>query len=262
MKSLQRLGVIVALGFLSAGLAAAGPLGLAGDGKKPEHKTGQTPPQKPPAKPPEKKPEPKPEPKPAPKPEAPKRVAIGDEVDGALAFEDTDGKAHALKEYRGKIVAIALWSVDCPTCKLYEARVKKLNDDYSAKGVVVLAVDPNAAEAEHLKEFSSKNPLGASVMSDPGQKFVQKVGALSTPEIYILDAKGMLRYKGAIDDDAKGEKADKAKTFARTALDEMVGGKPVTTATTTATGTLIKVAPAKKPEEKKPEEKPAPPKKN
>lgn len=253
MKFMQRCGVVFGVVFLACGLAAAGPLNLAGGGTKPQHKT-PSPAQKPPAKPPEKKPDTKPA-TPA-KPPPPKTVAIGEEVDGALMLNDTDGKPHALKDYRGKIVAIAMWSIDCPTCKLYEARVKKLNDDYSSKGVVVLAVAPNAGEADHLKDFVAKNPLGASVMTDPGQKLVQKLGALSTPEIYLLDAKGMLRYKGAIDDDPKGEKADKAKTFVKTALDELAGGKPVTTATTMATGSQIKVATAKKADE------PAPPKKS
>ena len=133
--------------------------------------------------------------------------------------------------------------------------MKKLGDDFASKGVVLIAVDPNSAEAAQLKEFNARNPLGTPVVTDPAQKFVQRVGAQSTPEIYLLDAKGVLRYKGAIDDDPRGEKGDKAKAYARTAIEELLAGKPVTTPTTTASGSPIKTV------AKKPEDKPEPPKK-
>ena len=256
MQHLQRCFVVLGVAVLSGGLALARPSYSTGDSHADQHKSTQKPAPKPPEKKPEPKPEQKPEPKPEKKPEQPKRAAIGDEVDGGLAFSGPEGKPHALKDDRGKIVAIAIWSTECPTCKQYEARMKKLEDDFASKGVVLLPVDPNASEAAQLKDFNARNPLGVPVLSDPGQKFVQHVGAHSTPEIYLLDAKGVLRYKGAIDDDPRGEKGDKAKAYVRSAIDELLAGKPVTTATTTATGSPIKLG-----ADKKPDEKPAPPKK-
>lgn len=231
--------------------------------------------QKPPEKP--QKPEPKPPQKPDAKPtEAkapPKPVAIGEEVDSAIALNDTDGKAHALKDYRGKTLVVAMWSIDSAECKQYQERLKKLSDEFADKGVVVLAVDPNANELDsgaepykRMKEYTTKNPIGATLVTDPGDKLVDKLGARTTPEVFVIDAKGMLRYKGAFDDDPKSEKADKATPYAHKAVEEVLAGKPVTTPTTIAAGSAIKVAPkpdAKKPEppKHKPEDKPAPKKK-
>ncbi len=233
--------------------------------------THTTPAQKPTPKPPEKKPEAKPEQKPAAKAEAPKQPTIGDEVDGAIALTDTAAKPHTLREYRGKALVLAMWSIDSATCKTYQDRLKKLTDEYAAKGVTVIAVDPNAADLEagadpykRMKDYSSKTPLGAALVADPEGKLSERLSAHTTPEVFVIDAKGVLRYKGAIDDDPKVEKGDKANAFLRKALDELLAGKPVTNSSTVTSGEPIKRGPAPKPAEpaKKPEEKPTPPKKN
>lgn len=208
---------------------------------------------KPPARPPDQKPKP---------PEPAKHVGIGEEVDGSIALTDTDGKTHMLREYRGKPLVITMWSIDCVACKQYHDRLKKLSDD--SKGAVVLAVDPNANELDpgadqfkRIKDYIAKNPMGATFMSDPGDKLSDKLGATMTPEIFVIDAKGMLRYKGAIDDDPKGEKGDKANMYVRKALEEVSADKPVTTPSTTTDGSPIRRGAAPKPPEKKPE--PPPP---
>src|SRR5262249_9655269 len=146
-----------------------------------------------PAPKPEQKPEPKPDPKPA--PAAAKHVAIGEEVDPTLTLVDADGKSHTLRDYRGKTVVLAMWSVDCATCKGYQKKLDQLGADYGAKNVVVIAVDPNAGEATRLKDAGVKEP----VMADQGSKLAEKLGAMTTPELFVLDDKGMLRYRGAID---------------------------------------------------------------
>src|SRR5579862_1992383 len=51
-----------------------------------------------------------------------------------------DGKTHTLKEYSAApILAILFTCNHCPTAQLYETRVKKLADDYVAKGVKLVA---------------------------------------------------------------------------------------------------------------------------
>ncbi len=269
MHSLPKTCLALAI-FSFVGLPAH-----AGTPHKKSTTTHSTPAQKPATKPPEKKPEPKPEAKPeqkpAPKAEAPKQPTIGDEVDGAIALTDTAAKAHMLREYRGKALVLAMWSLDSATCKTYQDRLKNLTDEYAVKGVTVIAVDPNSADLDagadpykRMKDYTSKSPLGAALLADPDGKLSERLSAHMTPEVFVIDAKGVLRYKGAIDDDPKVEKADKANAFLRKALDEVLAGKPVTNSSTVAAGEPIKRGPAPKPAEpaKKPDEKPAPPKKN
>ncbi len=57
--------------------------------------------------------------------------------------------------------------------------------------------------------------------------------------LYIVDPKGQLVYAGAIDDKRSTNRADvkTAKNFVRAAMTEALAGKPVTTASTTASTT-------------------------
>jgi peroxiredoxin len=203
---------------------------------------GQTKKKDPPKKEaPKKDPPKKEEPKTAAKP-----AAIGAEVDGAL--EDTGGKAHALKEYRGKIVVLAFWSTSSAS-DAQEKRLAKISQDFAAKNVTVIAVDAVAGEADNAKtvqEASSKAGVAYPVLLDKTGALAGHLGAKSLDEVFVLDAKGILRYSGAIDDDPKGEKADKAQDYLSAALKSVVDGKDVATPTTPPNGGALHVAEARK----------------
>ena len=230
-----------ALAVLSALAFCATPLLAAGGGT-------QTPPKK---KEPPKKEAPKPKP-PEPKKEEPKKeakpLAIGAELDGALALEDATGKSHAMKDYRGKITVLAFWS-STSAGSSQEKRLAKIAKDFEAKGVTVVAVDAVAGEADNAKnvqEAATKSGVTYPVLLDKSGALTAHLGAKSLDEVFVLDAKGMLRYSGAIDDDPKGEKADKAQDYLSTALRAVVDGKDVPTPTTAPNGGALHAAEAKK----------------
>jgi hypothetical protein len=60
--------------------------------------------------------------------------------------------------------------------------------------------------------------------------------------MYIIDANGVLVYKGGIDSIPSSSTADipKAKQYVRVALGEVLAGKPVTDASTRAYGCTLK----------------------
>ena len=235
-----------ALALLTAVAFAATPLLASGGGSQTPPKK-KDPPKKeaPKPKPPEKKEEPKKE---EPKKEA-KPLAIGSELDASLALEDAAGKSHAMKDYRGKIVVLAYWS-SASASDAQQKRMAKIAQDFAAKNVTVLAVDAVAGEADNAKavqEASTKSGVTYPVLLDKAGTLTAHLGAKSLDEVFVLDAKGVLRYSGAIDDDPKGEKADKAQDYLSTALRAVVDGKDVATPTTAPNGGALHAAEAKKP---------------
>ena len=235
-----------ALAVLSALAFCATPILALGGGT-------QTPPKK---KEPPKKEAPKPKP-PEPKKEEPKKeepkkeakpLAIGAELDGSLALEDATGKSHAMKDYRGKITVLAFWSSSSAGSS-QEKRLAKIAKDFEGKNVTVVAVDAVAGEADNSKsvqEAATKSGVTYPVLLDKTGSLTAHLGAKSLDEVFVLDAKGMLRYSGAIDDDPKGEKADKAQDYLSTALRAVVDGKDVPTPTTAPNGGALHAAEAKK----------------
>lgn len=177
------------------------------------------------------------------KPEASRGLKIGAELDGATSLEDASGKAHTLKEYRGKIVVLDLWSTgSCSDAQ--EKRLQRLAGEYAAKNVVVLGVDSVAGETidgKKVLEVAGKGGTSFPVLLDKGGILADRLGAKALDEIFVLDAKGVLRYAGAIDDDPKGEKADKAQDYLGAALKALTDGKDVPTSATEPNGPALRV---------------------
>jgi len=206
---------------------------------------GQTKKKEPPKKEAPKKEAPKPA---EPKKEAPKAVAIGGELDGSIALEDAAGKSHTMKEYRGKITVLAFWSSGSAG-SAQEKRLAKIAGEFAAKNVTVIAVDSVAGEADNAKsvqEAATKSGVTYPVLLDKTGTLAGHLGAKALDEVYVLDAKGILRYSGAIDDDPKGEKADKAQDYLSPALRSLADGKDVATPTTPPNGGALHAAEAKK----------------
>ncbi len=58
-----------------------------------------------------------------------------------FVLEDMDGNAHALKDYRGKIVLINFWATWCPPCRREMPSLEDLYQKFRDEPFVVLAVN-------------------------------------------------------------------------------------------------------------------------
>ena len=63
--------------------------------------------------------------------------------------------------------------------------------------------------------------------------------AKRTPEMYIIDEEGVLRYHGAIDNDSKASKPGEVN-YVRNALQQVLAGETVSKTTTKAYGCSVK----------------------
>ena len=171
-----------------------------------------------------------------------------------FSLPGADGKTHKLADYASsKVLAVVFTCNHCATSELYEARITKLYDDYKSKGVAVVAINPNNPTAVRLDEeiYSDVNDglkdMKARVAyrhiawpylyDGESQAAARKFGATVTPEVFVFDSARKLQYMGRIDDNAS-ESAVKSQD-ARAAIDALLAGQPVATATTTAAGCPI-----------------------
>jgi peroxiredoxin len=165
--------------------------------------------------------------------------AIGTMVDD-FKLPDTNGAERSLKSLAGKNGAVLIFiSVQCPVSNGYNERMENLAEDYKARGVNVIGINSNATEPiAAVKAHASEKHFTFTVLKDDGNKIADRLGATRTPETYVIDAGGKLVYHGRIDNSQNT--ANITANDLREALDEMLGGKPVTKTGGAAFGCTIK----------------------
>jgi len=182
----------------------------------------------------------------------PKVFEVGKPVDENIVFTDLDGKSVTGKELKGKTVVLAWYCTSCPYIPPAIPKLEKIAADYKDKNVVLIAISSNvhdtadavpAADAKDekgnpvkpfakLRKNLAERKVTFKVCVDVGNKLADQFQAKTTPHMYVIDAKGVLRYSGALDDDPKAEKKDgERKDYVRSVVDALLQGKepPVTT---------------------------------
>lgn len=154
-------------------------------------------------------------------------------------LSDTNGAEKSFNDLKGKNGAILVFlSVQCPVVKGYNERIVKLADEYAAKGINVIGINSNSTEASDKVKAHATENYKFPVLVDKGNVLADQLGAASTPEVYFLNAKNVLVYQGAIDNDRSGENV--TMNFLGDALDADLSGKSIAKVTTKAFGCTIK----------------------
>ena len=171
----------------------------------------------------------------------------------AFSARDTVGKTVSLSDFRGKTVVLEWVNPGCPYVrKHYSSNNMQATQKAAAeRGVVWLAVNSTATDAT---DYLSPDTMGAwmreqkaaatATLMDADGKVGRLYGARTTPHLYVIDARGLLVYAGAIDNKPTARAADVAgaTNHVNQALAEVLAGKPVTVASTQPYGCSVKYA--------------------
>ncbi len=172
-------------------------------------------------------------------------LQVGDQ---AIDFSLTgvDGKAHALADYSDKsAVAVVFTCNHCPYAIGWEDRFVEIQADYAAKGVQLVAINANDPQKypgdnfEAMQQRAQEKHFNFPYLQDLSQEIAAAYGAERTPEIFLFDKGGTLRYHGAPDDNHEDPEAVK-QTYLRDALDAVLAGQVPALAETEPKGCTIK----------------------
>ncbi len=164
---------------------------------------------------------------------------------------DSNGKTWSLADLKGKVVVLETTNHDCPYVRKHYTsnNMQDQQREAAAKGVVWLTVASSATgeqgyvTAQQANDLTrNRNAAPAAVLLDPQSKVARAYGATVTPHMYIIDANGILVYKGGIDSIPSSNVADipKATQYVRVGLDQVLAGKPVADSSTRAYGCTLK----------------------
>lgn len=175
-----------------------------------------------------------PAPTPQPKPEQ-GTPAVGTKVGELIPeFElstrdlrQADGAAKTLSSRgAGKVRLYLSMSTTCPGVNAYAERLKQLDLDLAKKGVEVVFVYPNHTEKLAAKEkFHKEQGFAARFAEDiDAQVVFGKLKGKKTCEAILVDAQGVIRYRGGIDDNP-GKPKEVKRRYVVEAADAVLGGK-------------------------------------
>ncbi len=170
-----------------------------------------------------------------------------------FTLKDLDGKDVHLASFKGKVVVLEWFNPGCPFVKNSHTKgsLRDAAQRHTKNGVVWLAVNSNAAGkqghgAEANREGAKTFGMTHPILLDESGAVGKAYGATNTPHLYVIDDKGTLVYRGAVDNspDGEGESAENGKlvSYVDAALADVAAGRRVATPETKAYGCGVKYA--------------------
>jgi peroxiredoxin len=168
----------------------------------------------------------------------------------AFTLVDAEGTQRSLADFRGRTVVLEWTNEGCPYVKKhYTGAMQALQREAVADGVVWLTIISSApgtqghVEGEAARQWRARtNGAATHLLLDPTGEVGKLFGAVTTPDMRVIDADGVLRFVGGIDDRPtnKVEDLEGANNFVRAALTDLEAGRPVATPFATPYGCAVK----------------------
>lgn len=156
-----------------------------------------------------------------------------------FTLQQLNGSPAQFSSLKGPVTVVMFISVQCPVSNSYNERMNALYQDYSPKGVRFVAINANRTEpADAVAQHAREHNFQFAVYKDPDNAMADRFGASVTPETYVIDSRGMIRYHGSIDDSQNASRVNRNRL--RLALDAVLAGQTPPQTETKAFGCTIK----------------------
>lgn len=140
-----------------------------------------------------------------------------------------DGRKHASADLaESSAILVIFYATSCHECEPYAERIGQLTRDFAKRKVASVLINVCREEQDNLeamKACAEKHRWSAAFLRDESQAIGKAFGASITPEVFVLDGKRRIVYRGAIDDHWNPAKVK--REHARIAIEELLAGKPI-----------------------------------
>ena len=185
-----------------------------------------------------------------------KHLKIGDPSPDFL-LPGIDGRTYRLDDFKEfPALMVIFLSNHCPFCHAIETRMLPMIAEMKARGLGVVAINPNHPDAvsitelsysryndsfEEMKLYAKATGFTFPYLYDGETQATSKAyGALATPHVFIFDAQRRLRYSGRYDDSRYADAATVKSPDAQLAIEAILAGRPVPVETTKPMGCSTK----------------------
>ncbi len=139
--------------------------------------------------------------------------------------------AEAEKTHSG--VVILFLSTICPYSNYYNDLIRDMAVEYAKRNVLFVGVNSgNLETAEEARTHAREHGHLFNIIKDPDSRIAELLEARRTPEVFLVDSRGTLRYHGRI--------ASKISSpDLKSAIEAFLAGRPIRPAETKAFGCAI-----------------------
>jgi thiol-disulfide isomerase/thioredoxin len=121
-----------------------------------------------------------------------------------------NSKPLAKADLRGKVVLVEFWAFDCINCQRTVPAMKKLDETYDAKDVVIVGVHTPELEQErdpyNVEKAVAKLGLKYPIALDNDYRVWKAFKNRYWPALYVVDKRGIIRHAhiGELHEDSPG----------------------------------------------------------
>lgn len=161
----------------------------------------------------------------------------------AAPLADLKGGAADLADHKAhRVLVVAFLGCECPLARQYGPVLAKLATELAGRSVGFVGIDANAQDTPtEIAGYARLHGVGFPIYRDPSGRAAGVFGATRTPEVFVLDADRVIRYRGRVDDQY-GIGFVRKKPTRRdllAAVEEVLAGKLVSVPETDAPGCRI-----------------------
>jgi thiol-disulfide isomerase/thioredoxin len=174
-------------------------------------------------------------------------VPLGTPATHFELIDTVSGRMMNLDELKSDRATVILFICNhCPYVKHVQHELVKLAEDYQPKGVTFVAISPNDPESypedgpQQMKEVAERMGYPFPYLFDEIQDTARAYKAACTPDIFVYDGDLLLAYRGQLDGSRPGNDIPITGKDLRTALDDLLAGKPVNPTQKPSMGCSIK----------------------
>jgi peroxiredoxin len=172
-----------------------------------------------------------------------RRLTVGDHAP-LFVLPAADGGLVRLAPGEHAASVVVFTANGCPFARAWHDRVQQVARDYAGRDVVVLQLVSND-DADHpedsldaMRQRVTAGELSGPFLRDAEQSVAQAYGATATPEVFVVDRAGVVRYHGA--PDADHDDPAQGAGWLREALDDVLAGAEVRRPVTSPAGCSMK----------------------
>ena len=161
-----------------------------------------------------------------------------------VTFLDLDGKSASLRSHSGRALVAVMTGTKCPVARKYLPVLAEAEKQWRAKGVEFLLVNPNPGEsADAWRDVLRAAGYEGRAARDPDGKIARALHAVSSTDVFVLDAARTLVYRGAADDHfgIGYSLPQPRRNYLHEALDAALAGQAPQVSATSAPGCVLEL---------------------